>query len=88
MADNQVITFAHLGLARWLKYTFLNIPIRTIPQNSDFNTDLHLYETGRAKIDTWSYRIDKGLSIDQGGVYSEGEKLLELLNDSHEVFAE
>jgi hypothetical protein len=62
--------------------------MRTFPQNSDFNTDLRLYETGRAKIYTWPYRIENGLSIDQGGVYSEVEKLLELLNDSHKVFAE
>ena len=62
--------------------------MRTFPQNSDFNTDLRLYETGCPKINTWPYRIENRLSIDQGGVYSEGEKLLELINDSHEVFAE
>ena len=62
--------------------------MRTFPQNGDFNTDLRIYETGRPEIDTWSFRIKKGLSIDQGGVYSEVEKLLELLNYSREVFAE
>jgi len=62
--------------------------MRTFPQNGDFNTDLRLYETGWAKFNTWPYRIEIGLSIDQGGVYSEVEKLLELLNDPHEVFAE
>jgi hypothetical protein len=52
MADDQVITFAHLGRVRSLKYSFLNMHMRTFPQNSDFNTDLRLYETGRAKIYT------------------------------------
>jgi len=62
--------------------------IRTFPQNSDFNTDLRLQNIGRTKIYTWPYRFENGLIIDQGEVYSEVEKLLELLNDLHEVFAE